>query len=259
MLRTENFLDISHTHYGELFKNANKVWNPLKKLPAYIDYLVALLKNNPEEYKKFLGKGSFLRLGNSCIGEYVFLWGGSLFVEGALSLGSVIIGRGCHIRHGAYIRGYNLIGDHVTIGHACEIKHSIIFDECQIPHFNYIGDSILGYKAHLGAGTKISNVKLTPGEITIKFNAEDIPVGLEKFGSVIGDHAQIGCNTVLNPGSLIGRCSIIYPCVNWRGYLPPNSIVKTHSSDDRTIYKVVSASETYKVITSEDEQKKEEN
>jgi len=113
------------------------------------------------------------------------------------------------------------------VGNSCEIKNSILFNGCQVPHFNYVGDSILGAKAHLAAGVIVSNLKLAGDEITLRVDGETISTGLRKFGALIGDHVDVGCNVVINPGSIIGRHSLIYPSIAWRGILPANSIAKS--------------------------------
>ncbi len=120
------------------------------------------------------------------------------------------------------------------MGNSCEFKNSIIFDEAQIPHFNYVGDSIVGYRAHLGAGVILSNVKLDHREIAVADPNGAIPTGLTKFGAVIGDRAEIGCNAVINPGAVIGRDCIIYPCANVRGVVPGGSILKVRQ-DQQTL------------------------
>jgi len=140
--------------------------------------------------------------------------------------GPAIIGRNCQIRHNAYLREDVIIGDNCVVGNSCELKNVLMFNHCQIPHFNYVGDSILGYKAHLGAGVVLSNVKVVKSNVSVEFNGQRIDTGLRKFGALLGDGCDIGCNTVLNPGSIIGRGSVIYPCTNWRGVLPPDSIAK---------------------------------
>jgi NDP-sugar pyrophosphorylase family protein len=150
-------------------------------------------------------------------------------------LGPTIIGKNCQIRHNAYVRPYSVIGDGCVIGNACEIKHSLIFNHCKVPHFNYIGDSILGVHVHMGAGVKISNLKLTPGTVLIdEVDQSGIPIdtGLRKFGALIGDRAEIGCNAVLNPGSILGRGSIVYPNVSWRGVLPEHMMAKNKAPLD---------------------------
>jgi NDP-sugar pyrophosphorylase family protein len=146
--------------------------------------------------------------------------------HGAMIKGPAWIGEGCEIRNGCYIRENVIVGNGAVLGNSCEFKNSIIFDEAQIPHFNYVGDSIIGYKGHLGAGVILSNVKLDHGEITVPGKKNPIPTGLKKFGAIIGDKAEIGCNSVLSPGSIIGRDTILYPGTQWRGVAPKNSVVK---------------------------------
>ena len=141
-------------------------------------------------------------------------------------VGPCIIGRGCQLRKGAYIRGNTILGDNTLIGNSCEIKNSILMNDCQIAHFNYVGDSILGRKAHLSAGAITSNYKLDGSEVNVLWKEQMIKSGLNKFGAILGDETEIGCNTVLNPGSIIGRNSVIYPLVNFRGYLAQNMICK---------------------------------
>ena len=140
--------------------------------------------------------------------------------------GPAIIGRNCQIRHNAYIRADVIVGDDCVIGNSTEIKNSLLFNNAVAPHFNYVGDSILGFKAHLGAGVVLSNFKLMPENITVEMDGQPFDTGLRKFGALLGDGAEVGCNAVLNPGSIIGRCAVIYPGVNWRGILPANMIAK---------------------------------
>ena len=220
MFTTSDFLDLQHCAHPDLFADCAYVWDALKKLKSYF------------KSHSFGHSGSFTRVGNPYIDSNVIIGDDTLIEDGAMILGPAIIGSHCHIRHGAYIRDHVLIGNGCVIGNACEVKHSIILDGCEIPHFNYVGDSILGVKVHLGAGVKISNAKLDQKSICVKAQGREIETGLKKFGAVIGDYAQIGCNAVLNPGSLIGRSSRIYPCVSWRGFLPPEKIAKENQIID---------------------------
>jgi len=139
---------------------------------------------------------------------------------------SVIIGAGTQVMHCAYIRDNVLIGKNAKVGNSSEVKNSILFDNVQIPHFNYVGDSILGYKSHFGAGVITSNVKSDYSLVKVRYGKERIETGLKKFGAIIGDHVEIGCNAVLNPGTVIGKNSNIYPLSSVRGYIEPNSIYK---------------------------------
>ena len=138
-----------------------------------------------------------------------------------------IIGADTEVRHCAYIRGNALVGNNCVVGNSVELKNVILFDNVQVPHFNYVGDSILGYKAHMGAGSVTSNVKSDKTLVVVKNGAEHIETGLKKFGAMLGDGVEVGCNAVLNPGTVIGRHSSIYPTSCVRGVLPENSIWKT--------------------------------
>ena len=138
-----------------------------------------------------------------------------------------IIGPRTEVRHCAFIRGAALVGADCVVGNSVELKNAILFDHAQVPHFNYVGDSILGYYAHMGAGAITSNVKSDGAAVVVHGAGEDIPTGLLKFGALLGDRAEIGCNSVLNPGTVIGRDSTVYPLSCVRGMIPPNSIFKT--------------------------------
>lgn len=137
-----------------------------------------------------------------------------------------IIGEGTQVRHGAFIRGSVLIGKNCVVGNSTEIKNAILFDGVQVPHYNYVGDSILGYKSHLGAGAITSNVKSDKTLVRVKSSEEIIDTSLKKFGAILGDNVEVGCNSVLNPGTVIGRNSRIYPLSCVRGTVPENSIYK---------------------------------
>src|SRR5437764_1085098 len=139
-----------------------------------------------------------------------------------------VFGENCQIRSGCYVRENVIAGNGVVMGNSCEFKNCILFDEARVPHFNYVGDSILGHHAHLGAGVILSNVKLDHAEIAVLTPDGNIPTGLKKFGAIVGDRTEIGCNSVINPGSVIGRDCMIYPGVNFRGVLSNGSMVKLH-------------------------------
>ena len=137
-----------------------------------------------------------------------------------------IIGENTEVRHGAFIRGSALVGDGCVVGNSVELKNVILFDGVQVPHYNYIGDSILGYKAHMGAGSITSNVKSDKSLVVIHGDTE-IPTGIKKVGAMLGDFVEVGCNSVLNPGTVIGKCANVYPLSCVRGVIPENSIYKT--------------------------------
>jgi NDP-sugar pyrophosphorylase family protein len=146
--------------------------------------------------------------------------------------GPAIIGRNCQIRHNAYFRGDVIVGDNCVVGNSCELKGAILFNGCQVPHFNYVGDSIIGHKAHLGAGVVLSNVKSLKGNVTVTHEGRKLDTGLRKFGALVGDGAELGCNAVLNPGSIIGRNAVVYPLTNWRGVLAAHCIAKNRMPVD---------------------------
>jgi NDP-sugar pyrophosphorylase family protein len=217
MFKPGDLFDLAQTAHAALFAECEDAWDALKKLKAYVETRVKPNSRGRAEGRVFIGADVF-------IGE------GTVIEDGAMIKGPAIIGRNCEIRHNAYIREHVIIGDHCVIGNACEFKHSLLFNYACVPHFSYVGDSILGHKAHLGAGVKISNVKLMPGNVMVEKDGTACDTGLRKFGALLGDHTDIGCNSVLNPGSIIGRGSVIYPNTNWRGALPANRIVKNQAA-----------------------------
>ena len=143
--------------------------------------------------------------------------------------GPCIIGAGTEVRHGAFIRGSALVGENCVVGNSVELKNVILFDNVQVPHYNYVGDSILGYKSHMGAGSVTSNVK-SDKTLVVIHGREQIPTGLKKVGAMLGDFVEVGCNSVLNPGTVIGRNSNVYPTSCVRGFVPENSIYKNPRS-----------------------------
>lgn len=214
-----DYLDLNHTEHRMLFENANNAWDALKQITSYLQFRL-----KPQILGRMIGK--------PFVSNAVYIGKGSIIEQGAMVKGPAWIGEGCEIRNGAYIRENVIIGSGCVIGNSCEFKNCIVFDEAQVPHFNYVGDSILGYRAHLGAGVILSNVKLDRGEITVPFEGSFVPTGLKKFGAIVGDFAEIGCNSVINPGSLIGRRSIVYPGTVWRGVVPADSVLKTKQTHE---------------------------
>ncbi len=219
MFKPGDLFDLGQTAHAALFEGCEHGWDALKKLKAYIDARI-----QPGAHGKARA-GVF-------IGEQVLIGEGTVIEDGVMIKGPAIIGRNCEIRHNAYIREHVIVGDNCVIGNSCEFKHSLLFNQSVVPHFSYVGDSILGHKAHLGAGVKISNVKLVPGNVMVERDGAPFDTGLRKFGALLGDHTDIGCNSVLNPGSIIGRGSVIYPNTNWRGILPANMIVKNQAAQE---------------------------
>lgn len=160
----------------------------------------------------------------------VWVGNGTIIAEYVQIDGPTIIGKNCEIRHGAYIKSNVIIGDEVVIENSSELKNSIVFNNAQVPHFNYVGDSILGYKAHIGAGVKLSNLKSDKSLISIEIDGNRIEKGLKKMGAIIDDRVEIGCNAVLNTGTVIGKDSNVYPLTFVRGYIPEGCIVKNDGS-----------------------------
>ena len=217
--KVENFFDLSQTEHAALFEGCEHAWDALKKIKGYIAERI-----RPGLHHRAVG--------DSYIGPNVYIGEGTVVEHGVMIKGPAIIGRNCQIRHNAYFREDVIVGDDCVVGNACELKNSFLFNKAQVPHFSYVGDSILGYKAHLGAGVKVSNIKLMPGNITIEIDGAPFDTGLRKFGVLLGDFSEVGCNSVINPGSIVGRNAMIYPNISWRGILPENMIVKNRSQQE---------------------------
>lgn len=222
MYRAEDLFDLAQTEHALLFEGCEFAWEALRKIRSYLALTLRPALHHSRE-------------GESYIGPEVYIGEGTRVEQGAMIRGPAIIGRHCQIRHNAYIREDVIIGDDCVVGNACELKNALLFNGAQVPHFNYVGDSILGWRAHLGAGAKISNVKLVAGNVTVEKEGIPFDTGLRKFGALLGDGADIGCNAVLNPGSIIGRNSVVYPNVCWRGILPANMIVKNRAEQSVTM------------------------
>jgi NDP-sugar pyrophosphorylase family protein len=213
MFKPADLFDLSQTEHAAIFDGCQHAWEALGRIKDYIEANVKPgLKNRCD--------------GVAYIGDKVSIGEGSVVEDGVMIKGPAIIGRNCRIRHNAYVREYVIIGDNCVVGNASELKNSMMFNNAAAPHFNYIGDSILGHKVHLGAGVILSNLKTLPGNVTVEMDGRPFDTGLRKFGALVGDGAEIGCNAVLNPGSIIGRGAVIYPGVNWRSILPANMIAK---------------------------------
>jgi NDP-sugar pyrophosphorylase family protein len=219
MFKAADLFDLKQTEHAAIFEGCRYAWEALGKLETYLaTHLRPALHNRCE--------------GVAYVGERVYIGEGTVVEDGAMIKGPAIIGRNCEIRHNAYVRENVIVGDGCIVGNSCELKNALLFNQAVAPHFNYVGDSILGFKAHLGAGVKISNFKLMPGNIMVEMNGKPFDTKLRKFGALLGDETDIGCNAVLNPGSIIGRGSVIYANVNWRGVLPPNAIVKNKAAQE---------------------------
>ena len=208
-LKVSNLLDLSQTEFPSIFDNVEYPWEILSKIGEFILKIAPTL---PPQYKM--------------IGRNIWIGEDTVIADSAHIEGPAIIGHNCEIRHNAFIRGNAIIGDDCVIGNATEIKNSFLFNKVQAPHFNYVGDSVMGYRSHIGAGVILSNVKSIPGTVTVRTPAAIIETGLRKFSAILGDHTEVGCNTVLNPGTILGRKVIVYPLTNARGLIPENHILK---------------------------------
>lgn len=211
MLRTSDLFSLDKTLAGKYLSEFNFPWFILESISELIKKIGRELPE--EEYEE--------------ISQFVWVHKKAVVSSESSLNGPAIIGEGTEIRQGAFIRGSALIGKNCVVGNSTEVKNAILFDSVQVPHYNYVGDSILGYKAHLGAGAVTSNVKSDRTYVKVRCEGEKIETGLRKFGAMIGDGAEIGCNSVLNPGTIIGRNSIVYPLSSVRGTVKENSIYKS--------------------------------
>src|SRR4051795_8860537 len=217
MFEPGEYLSLDHTAHSKLFESQRYVWDALNQIASYLQFRL-----KPEVLGQLVGK--------PFISNAVFIGAGTVVEQGAVLKGPAWIGENCHVRSGCYVRENVIAGDGVVMGNSCEFKNCILFDEVQVPHFNYVGDSILGHKAHLGAGVILSNVKLDHREIMVTAADGTIGTGLRKFGAIVGDRTEIGCNAVINPGSVLGRDCLVYPGANFRGVLPSASVVKVRQT-----------------------------
>ena len=222
MFKPDDLFDLAQTAHAAIFDDCRFAWDALGKIG---DYVAARVE--PELLNTCEGR--------AYVGDKVFIGEGTVLEDGVMIKGPAIIGANCRIRHNAYIRENVIIGDDCVVGNSTELKNALLFNGAQAPHFNYIGDSILGHRAHLGAGVKISNVKLLPGNVTVEMDGAPFDTGLRKFGALLGDGAEAGCNAVLNPGSILGRGALVYPNVFWRGILPANMIAKNKAEIEVTV------------------------
>ena len=209
-LQIKNLYNLDETIAAPLFDGAVYPWELLPKIGAYI---VELGNSLPEEkYEKR--------------GENIWIAKSATVAPTAYINGPCIIDEEAEIRHCAFIRGSAIVGKGAVVGNSTELKNVILFNKVQVPHYNYVGDSILGFKAHMGAGSITSNVKSDKTLVVVKAGGENFETGLKKFGAMLGDHVEVGCNSVLNPGTVIGRNTNIYPTSMVRGAVPADSIYK---------------------------------
>lgn len=209
-LLAKELFDFNQTIAKELFEEIFYPWEALPKIGAFILELGARLPES--EYEK--------------LGENIWIARNATVAPTAHITGPAIIGQNAEVRHCAFIRGNAIVGAGAVVGNSTELKNVVLFNKVQVPHYNYVGDSILGYKAHMGAGSITSNVKSDKKLVTVRIGDERVETGLKKFGAMLGDYVEVGCGTVLNPGSVVGRESNLYPLSMVRGYVPAHSIYK---------------------------------
>lgn len=210
ILDIKSILDVSQTIASDIFNNLNYPWEALKNINNFIFEISGSLSSH--EYKQIKP--------NVWVSIYAD-------IDSSVSIsGPAIIQRRAHIRHCAFIRGNAIIGEDTVVGNSTELKNVILFNGVQVPHYNYIGDSILGYKAHFGAGSITSNVKSDKSLINVHLRDKNINTNLSKFGAIVGDFSEIGCNAVLTPGTILCRNTTIYPLSMVRGVIEENSILK---------------------------------
>ena len=209
MVTISDLYDLSHTKAADYLRGFTYPWEALKGISNLIETLGAQLPE--EEYRQ--------------VADKVWVHNTAKIAPTAYLGAPCIIGAGTEVRHGAFIRGSALVGDGCVVGNSVELKNVILFDSVQVPHYNYVGDSILGYKSHMGAGSITSNVKSDKSLVVIH-TQPPIPTGIKKVGAMLGDFVEVGCNSVLNPGTVIGRNSNVYPLSCVRGVIPAGSIYK---------------------------------
>lgn len=209
-MKITELFDLEHTAAKPLFCEKEYPWEALPEIGAFLLELIKALPAGEYEQRE----------------EGVWVHKTAKIYPNNYIAGPCVIGPGTEVRPGAFIRGKALVGADCVVGNSTELKNVILFDNVQVPHYNYVGDSILGYKSHMGAGAVTSNVKQDKSTVTVRAGEEKIETGLKKFGAMLGDHVEIGCNSVLNPGTVIGRNSRVYPLSMVRGFVPGGHIFK---------------------------------
>ncbi len=216
-LTPDLFFDLKDFAHKEVFANATWVWEALNRLTDYLNQLPLGVIEGEISAQAYLINPEKISIGRGTVVE-----------PGAYIKGPCFIGENCTIRHGAYIRGDLLTGNGCVIGHDTEVKHSIFLNQANAAHFAYVGDSILGNRVNLGAGTKCANLKLNHDSISIRYQSQKINTGRRKLGAIIGDDSQLGCNSVTNPGAFLGKKVFCYPCINIGGIIADKAILKDH-------------------------------
>lgn len=213
-LKISSLYNLEETIAKELFQSVTYPWEVLPKISEFILKLGESL--DPEIYEKK--------------GEDIWVAKSAKIFDSAYLHGPLIIDENAEVRQCAFIRGSAIVGKNAVVGNSTELKNSILFNCVQTPHYNYIGDSILGYKSHTGAGVITSNLKSDKSLVTVALDGNKIETGVKKFGAMLGDNVEVGCNSVLNPGTVVGRNTNIYPLSPVRGYVPENSIFKLQNN-----------------------------
>lgn len=208
--KCSELFDFSQTMAAKLFEEREYPWEILPEIGSFLLKLGATLPD--EEYEKRA--------------ENIWIHKTATVAPTACLQGPLIIGAGAEIRHCAFIRGNVVVGEGAVVGNSTELKNVILFNKVQVPHYNYVGDSILGYRAHMGAGSITSNVKSDKTPVVVRYKEEAVATGLKKMGAILGDGVEVGCGSVLNPGTIIGRNSQIYPLSSVRGCVPSEAIYK---------------------------------
>ncbi len=211
--KIENLYDLNQTIAKDIFNGVTYPWEVLPKIESFILELGNTLSEDEYEKKE----------------DNIWIAKSAKVAPTAYIKGPAIIGKDAEIRHCAFIRGKAIIGEGAVVGNSTELKNVILFNKVQVPHYNYVGDSILGYKSHMGAGSITSNVKSDKKLVVIKNMGEKIETGLKKVGAMLADNVEVGCGSILNPGSVVGRDTNIYPLSSVRGVIPPNSIYKNQN------------------------------
>lgn len=212
-MRTENLYDFTETIAAELLLTKKYPW---EALPDIGEFIIALGNRlSSDEYEKR--------------GDNIWIAKSARVFDSAYLSGPLIIGPDAEIRHCAFIRGKAIVGAGAVVGNSTELKNVILFNKAQVPHYNYIGDSIIGFKSHMGAGSITSNLKSDKTLVTVRVGEERVETGLKKFGAVLGDHVEVGCGSILNPGTVIGSGTNVYPLSMVRGFIPANSVYKKES------------------------------
>ena len=209
-LTVKALYNLEETIAKDIFEGVTYPWEVLPKIGSFIMELGNTLSE--EEYDK--------------VGENVWIAKSAKVFPSAYINGPAIIGKNAEVRHCAFIRGNAIVGEGAVVGNSTELKNVILFNKVQVPHYNYVGDSVLGYKAHMGAGSITSNVKSDKLPVIVKYQDETVATGLKKFGAMVGDCVEVGCGSVLNPGTVVGKNASIYPLSSVRGYVPADSIYK---------------------------------